>query len=311
MIEGSIRVDYLNSDGSVAGYQNGLIMSYHNQSVIFTPFKINSDHFTHLENAICIHNDIVIQMNESRFAYPFLIRIWNIKSLGINSASELTNNIPKKNHIINNTKIEKINDININIWHKNLPSIFAHEIETIVDIGSIVHYNNKVTGIVIEHLNNSSIIVNTYTLKQLINGQDYFYANLYYGLSINDKNNIYVKQDWDQYTNCLIKDDIILEIENTPVSMHMYFDKFNKHIYIDTWITCMYMEKENHELKFKILRNQKEQYINVPRIPIKDIMRIPFYSTTEEQESFEKINTLDRYSNIGRDLQMNPKKLFV
>jgi hypothetical protein len=105
---------------------------------------------------------------------------------------------------------------------------------------------------VIEHLNNKSIIINTYTLKQLINGQDYFYANLYYGLSINDNNNIYVKQDWDQYTNCLIKDDIILEIENTPVSMHMYFDKFNKYIYIDTWITCMYMEKENHELKFKI-----------------------------------------------------------
>ena len=44
-IEGAIRVDYLNSDGSVAGSVNGLIMSYHNQSVIFTPFDINKTHF--------------------------------------------------------------------------------------------------------------------------------------------------------------------------------------------------------------------------------------------------------------------------
>jgi len=311
MIEGSIRVDYLNSDGSIAGSQNGLIMSYHNQTVIFTPFKINKNHFTHLENAICVYNDIIIEMNESRLSEPFLIRIWNIKSLGINPSSELTNNIPKKNHYVNDIKIDKINDININFWHKNLPSVFVQEIEMIIDIGSVVHCNNKVTGIVINHFDNKSIIINTYTLKQLINGQDYFYANLYYGLSINHENKIYIKQDWDQYNNCLIKDDVILEIDNTPVGMHMYFDKFNKNIYIDSWITLMYMEKENHELKFKILRNEKEIYINIPRIPIKNIMQIPFYSNNEEYASFEKINTLDRYSNVGIDLQMNPKRLFV
>lgn len=311
MIEGSIRVDYLNSDGSVAGYQNGLIMSYHNQTVIFTPFKINKDHFTHLQNAICIYKDNIIEMNESRLSYPFLIRIWNIKFLGINPASELTNNIPKKNHIINYIRIDKLNDININFWHKVLPSIFAHELEFIVEIGSIVHCNNKVTGIIVENLNDKSIIINVYTLKQLINGQDYLYANLYYGLSINKNNKIYVKQDWDQYNNCLIKDDIILEIENIQVNMYMLFDKFNKHIYIDSWITSMYMEKENDILTFKILRDNKEMNIKVPRIPIKDIMQIAYYSNVEEHPSFEKINILERYSILGHDLQINPQRLFV
>jgi hypothetical protein len=311
MIEGNIRVDYLNSDGSVAGSQSGLIMSYNNQSIIFTPFKINKNHFTHSQNAICVYNDHVIEMNESRLSYPFLIRIWTIKSMGINPASELTNNIPKKNHIINHIRIDKITDVNINFWHKILPSILAHEIDGMVEIGSVVHCNNKVSGIVVHNFDNKSIIINTYTLKQLINGQDYLYSNLYYGLSINKENNFYVKQDWDQYSNCLIKDDIILEIENTPINVHMYFDKFNKHIYIDTWITCMFMEKENHELKFKILRDKKEMLINIPRIPITDIMQISFYTNNDELPSFEKINTLERYAKIGIDLQMNPKKLFV
>jgi len=311
MIEGSIRVDYLNSEGSVTGYQNGLIMSYHNQTVIFTPFNINRNHFTHSPNAVCVYNDTVINMNESRLSYPFLIRIWNIKPLGINPASELTNNFPKKNHIINKFKIDKVNDVNINLWHKILPSIFVHEIDYLADIGSVIHCNNKVTGIIISHLNNKSIIINTYTLKQLINGQDYLYANLYYGLSINEDNKIYVKQDWEQYNNCLLKDDIILEIKNIPVSMEMLFEKFNKNIYIDSWITCMYMEKENDELKFKILRNRREMEISVPRIPLYNIMQIPYYSDNEEQISFEKINTLERYAYIGVDLQKNSKKLFV
>lgn len=311
MIEGSIRVDYLNSDGSVAGSQNGLIMSYHNQTVVFTPFKINRDDFTHLPNAVCVYNDTVIEMNQSRLSHPFLIRIWNIKSIGVNPASELTINIPKKNHMINHHKIDKINDVNINFWHIVLPSIFMHEVDIMVDVGSVVQSNNKVTGIVVSNLNKKSIILNIYTLKQLINGQDYLYSNLYYGLSVNKENKIYVKQDWEQYTNCLVKDDIILEIENLQVSMYMLFDKFNKNIYIDSWITCMYMEKENDELKFKILRNGEQMEINVPRIPISNIMQIPYYTDIKDNISFEKINILERCSVIGNNLQMNPNKLFV
>jgi len=312
IIEGAIRVDYLNVDGSIVGSQNGLIMSYYDQTVIFTPFNINKDHFSHLKNAVCVFKDKIIEMNESRLSHPFLIRIWNIPSNGINPSSEITINFPKRNHYLNNIKLDIVNDININFWHITLPSLYAHEINIVTELGSVIHYNNKVTGMIVSVLNNKSIIINTYTLKQLINGQDYNYANLYYGLSKTPNNEFYVKEDWEQYENCLVRNDIILEIENIPISMYMYFEKFNKDIYIDSWITSMYMEKDTHELRFKILRDNKELYINVPRKPFYYQMQIPYYSNEDEQVSFEKIHmNKDRFAKIGYDLQKNPKQIFV
>lgn len=313
-IEGIIRIEYLNAGGLVAGIQNGLIMSYYDQTVIFTPFKIDKTHFTHLKNAVCMIDNKVIELNESRFVHPYLLRIWTIKYIGINPVSELTINFPKKNHYINDTKLDVVNDNFINMWHIILPPIYAHEISTPVEIGSIIHFNNKVTGMVVTHFQNKSIIINTYTLKQLINGQDYYYANLYYGLSLNEHKQFYVKEDWDQYENCLIKNDIILEIEDVPISMYMYFERFNKDIYIDAWITCMFMEKDNEILRCKIIRDEKIINIKIPRKPLSILMQIPYYSDDVDQVSFENLSlnsTNERLNKIGNELKKNPRKLFV
>lgn len=324
VIDGSIQVSYINEQGITVNTQNGLMMSCYDQTVIFTPLNINKSHFSHLKNAVCIIDDKVYELKESRLAHPFLIRIWNIKYTGINPVSELTINFPKKNHYIKDQKIDMVNDIYINMWHVILPSIFAHEINIIVELGSVLHYNNKVSGMVVTHFQDKSIIISTYTLKQLINGQDYFYANIYYGLSLNQKNNIYVKEDWEQYENSLVKDDIILEIENVPIvvvedenkrkKVTLYSDKYNKYVYIDTWITCMYLEKDKDNLQCKIIRNNTEMSVNIPRKPLSIIMQIPYYSNDEDGISFEKISTqstVERYIKIGQDLKMNPKKLFV
>jgi hypothetical protein len=321
VIDGIVRIDYLNPNGSVAGTQNGLIISNYNQSVLLSPFNINKEHYTHSKNALCIFNDQVIELNESRLSYSFLIRIWNIKLVDCNPISKLTINFPKKNHIVNDIKLDSVEDGNINFWNIILPSIFIQSISKIVNISSIIHFNNKVTGIVVSHQNDKSIIINTYTLKQLINGQDFYYSNLYYGLSLNYKNQIYVKENWNQYENCLIKDDILLEIENTPINIFydakgrkpvLYYEKLDKDIYLDSWITCTFMEKDKEQINIKVIRNNIELNINVPRKPLYNEMQIPYYSNDDEQISFEKlkINT-ERYINIGVDLQKNPHKLFI
>lgn len=317
MTEGGIKLDYINPDGSLAGSQRGLIISYYDQTAILSPFNIDKTHFSHLPNVICTINDNVIELNNSRLAMPFLIRIWNIKYNGINQASDLTLNFPKKNQYLNDVKLDNVNDINISFWTKYLPSIYAHDINIITEIGAVIHYNNKVTGMVVTHVNDKSIIINTYTLKQIINGQDYNYSNLYYGLSINNHNKLYVKENWELYDNCLMKDDIILTIEDIPVEILnkrpvMFFDKFNQYINFDTWITCMFLEKEKDTLKFKILRNDKQFEIIIPRKPLSNIIQFPYYADIDKM-SLEKLLILDeeRTRKIRDDIQKNPKILFV
>jgi len=308
----SIKLDYLNNEGNVIGSQNGLIMSYHDQTVIFSPFNHDKHHFTH-QNAICIINDTVINLTKSRLAHPFLLRIWEIECNRINPASELTINFPKKNHSINKMKIENIQDIDINMWHAVLPPILAHQINMNVDIGSITYINNQVTGIIVATMKNMSIIINVYSLKQLINGFDYNYANIYYGIGI--KNNIfYIQKDFDQYTNCLLENDILVSINGTKVEKEMYYEKFNKFLYIDTWITCMYMEKENDNLNVHIIREGVEMTIKVPRKPLDHIIQIPYYSENDTKISFELLTinkSIERFRQIGEDLQVHPEKIFV
>jgi hypothetical protein len=322
-IDGICRIDFINSDGSISGSQNGLIISNYNQSILFSPFNINKNHFTHAKNAICTYKDNVIELTESRLSFPFLLRIWNITLIEDNPISKLTINFPKKNHILDDIKLDSVNDININFWHCILPSIFVQEINKIVDVGSVIHNNNKVTGIIVMNYQEKSIIISTYILKQLINGHDYLYSSLYYGLSFNNNNQIYVKQNWNQYENCLVENDIILEIENNPIHVYhdvngrkpmLYYEKFDKDIYIDSWITCTFMEKDKEEIKIKVLRNNIELCISVPRKPLYNEMQIPYYSNNEDQLSFEKLSIYskeERYSKIGYDLQRNPHKLFV
>lgn len=321
-IDGEVKVDYLNANGLTIGSQYGLIMSYHNQSVVFTPFNIDKTHFTHATIATCVYKDTVIELNESRLSYPFLLRIWTIKSIGVNPASELTLNFPKKNHFVGDTKITNIDEANINFWNVILPSIFVHKINSKINIGLCVHYNNKTTGIVVGYYNSTSIIVNTYTLKQLINGQDYYYSNLYYPLSINKDNKLYVVDDWKQYENGLIKNDVLLEIQDIPINIVsdengrkpvLYYEKLNNDIYMDSWITCTFMEKDNHDIKIKILRNQMEQSISIPRKPLHELLYIPYYSS-DDNLSFEQLHMhmgIERFDIIGKDLQRNPQKMFV
>ena len=300
-----IRVDYLNTDGSIAGSVNGLIMSYYDQSVIFTPFEIDKRHFSHLKNAICIMNDKIIHLNISRLAHPFLLRIWEIPFTGINPASELTISIPKKNHRLYdlNKQVNEINSIDFSIWHQTLPPILAHEIPIIVPIGTVIYFNDKITGYVVTHKYNKSIIINTYSLKQLICGYDYNYANIYYNVGINHQKQFYIKEDWDLYENCLQRHDIILSIEDIPIDREMSSEEFKIpceqfqmpceklgiNLYINTWLTYMYMEKDNVELSFRIIRNNKEMIVKVPRKPLYTIMQIPYYSDDESKISFEQI----------------------
>jgi hypothetical protein len=307
------RVDFLKADGSIIGSVNGLIMSYYDQSVIFTPFDINKEHFTHAKNAICVINDKIIDLNSSRLSHPFLLRIWNIPYNGINPSSELNINFPKKNHeIYGVSKINDIDYIDINFWHRILPPILAHQISDNVQVGTITQFNNKVTGIVVTKMFGKSIIINTYTLKQLISGLDFYYSNLFYHFGINKSRQIYVKEDWDQYDNCLQKGDILLTIENVIVDRTMHYEKFNKDLHIDTWLTYMFMEKDNNELNCAISRDSKIHNIKVPRKPLYEIMQIPYYSN-DETMSFEKmhINTdIDRYNKFSKELYENPKKIF-
>lgn len=306
-IEGSIVVNFVNIDGTLAGTQNGLIMSYYDQTIVFTPFDINKNHFSHLTNAYCIINDKVVKMDNSRYSYPFLLRVWTIIYNGINPVSELTILQPKKNHIIDGNKIDMIKDIDINFWNAILPPILAHQIPNTVPIGSISYYNNKVTGMVVTHTP-YIILLNTFTLKLIASGIDYNYANLYYGLSIHT--HFYVKQDWDQYEDGFQIDDIIISVEGIEINTEMHYERLSRKLYIDTWFTYMFMERS--ELSFKIIRKNKELTVKILRKPLYEIMQIPYYSKDDTKISFEALQIYKNECNIKfkYELLKNPKLLF-
>ena len=315
-ITGVINIDFINEQGIKLGSQLGLIMSYYDQTVVFSPFTINKNHFTHTKYGQFIYNDKIIHLDNSRYSYPFLIRVWTLPSgLCINPASELTINLPKKSHNIlgYDFKIDTIIDKDINFWHQILPPFLGHEINNIYPLGTITYFNNKVTSIVVSHFNKCSILVNVFTLKQIITGMDFNYSGLYYSIKLKpDRKTFYVYEDWDQYENGLKKDDIILEIENVPINIEMYYEKLSRDLYIDTWITMMYIEKDNIDLTIKIKRNDEIKNVKIPRKPLYNIMQIPYYSNDICKVSFELMHTDDdRFIKIGKDLLVNSKKLFI
>ena len=312
MLEGILNIHFINEDGAECGTQYGLMMSFHYQTVVFTPFVHDSKHFTHSKHAYFTINDKVVELVESRYAYPYFVRVWTIAPTGINSASEMTINFPNKNHIINNgTKIENIKNIEYNGWHISLPPIYVQSINDNIELGTIIHHKNKITGIVIKHHNDESIILGMYFLKQLINGLDMNYAAIYYGIkNIDDK--IVVVEDWDVYPSGLKINDIILKIEDVKVDETMFMDKIDKYIYIDTWIAWMYME--HSELNITVKRDNKIYNIIIPRIPLSNIMQYKYYSEIPDDITFEKIilNPKNkRYNIIGNQLKNNPKQLFL
>jgi hypothetical protein len=314
---GVISIDFLKDDGTQIGLQYGLIINYYDQTIIFSPFNINKNHFSHAKHAICMINNSIIKLGASRLSYPFLLRVWVLsENISINPAGDLTINCPKKNHSIygSDNKIDGIEDININFWHATLPPFFAHAINKKYPIGKITYFNNKPTGIIVSHINNKSIIVNVFTLKQIAAGYDFNYAGLYYKLKMSERKQIYVAEDWYQYDNCLKKDDILLEIEDTIVGKEMYYPKLSRDLFIDTWITHMFIDKDNEELECKIIRDGELIKINIPRKPLSNFMQIPYYSTDEDKITFETIhvkNDIERYHIAGYDLLKCPRKLFI
>jgi hypothetical protein len=255
-------------------------------------------------------------MTESRYAYPFFVRIWEIASNGINPSSDFTINFPQQKHSIsdniNNIKFKELIDIEYNGWHVSLPPIYMHAITEIIPLGSVIHYKNKITGLAVTYKDDKTLFLSIYFLKQLINGIDINYSALYYGIkSINS--NIVVAEDWNLYSsNLLHLGDIIESIDNIRVGSRMYMPKINSDIYIDSWISWMFFEKE--ELEFVVKRNNIKYAIKIPRIPLNYIMQIKYYSDINTDITLEKINIKreeDRYILIGNELRDNPKKFFI
>jgi hypothetical protein len=311
MIEGILNIHFINEDGVVVGSQYGLMMSFHYQTVVFTPFIHVSKHFTHCKHAYFSINDKVIELIESRYAYPYFVRVWNTAPTGVNSASEMTINFTNKNHIVNDSKIDNIKNIEYNGWHVNLPPIYFQAIDKYIELGTVTYHKNKITGIVVKHNNNESIILGMYFLKQIINGLDMNYAAIYYGMcNVDDK--IIVTEDWDIYPDSLKINDIILKIEDVKAGETMFMNKIDKYIYIDTWISWMYME--HSELNITVKRDNKILNIKIPRIPLSHIIQYKYYSNNSDETTFEKLilnSTNSRYSTIGEQLKNNPKQLFL
>ena len=309
--DGILNIHFINEDGVVIGTQYGLMMSFHYQTVVFTPFVHDSKHFTHCKHAYFSMNDKVIELVESRYAYPYFVRVWTTTPTGINSASEMAINFTNKNHIINGSKIDNIKNIEYNGWNINLPPIYVQAINKYVELGTVTYHKNKITGIVIMHHNDESIILGMYFLKQLINGLDMNYAGIYYGMSkIDDK--IIIVEDWDIYPDSLKVNDIILKIEDVKASETMFMNKIDKYIYIDTWITWMFME--HSELNVIVKRDNNIMNIKIPRIPLSHIMQYKYYSNNPYDITFEKIilnSKNNRYIAIGEQLKNNPKQLFL
>jgi hypothetical protein len=317
-IDGIITINYIDDTGKMLGSQQGLMMSFHHQTFVFSPFEIDQTHFTHVSNINLIYKDTLLDIVSHRIVYQYFLRVWEVKGNGINPATEMTINFPNKNHFINNDKIDIINKIEYNGWHIVLPSLYFHQINSLYRIGSIIYTKNKITGMVINNLNETSIIISMYFLKQIMNGIDLNYANLYYGLDIrqNDQNlnEIYVKDDWEIYSenNKLEKNDILISIDNSIVKYEMYNDKIKEFISIDTWITLLYYDKL--EITVKVNRNNKIIDVIIPRIPIHNILQIKYYSSNPDEITFgeiQKNKTIERYAKIGQDILANPKKIFV
>jgi len=310
--EGIIDINYINERGQCQGSQKGLMMTYHHQTFVLTGFEVEQTHFSHCNDASFVYKDKNIQLTRSRYVFPFYIRIWEIDKIPVNIASDQTINFPNKNHYINNIKINKICAIEYNGWHITLPPVYFHQINNNYPIGTVIYINNKITGMVVHHLEKTSIIISTYFIKQIIQGYDLNYANLYYSIDKID-NIFYVKDDWDIYpnNNKLEKNDIILEIDNKKINYNMFNDKINDYISIDTWITLLFFEK--NELNIKIKRNNQIMNILIPRIPIHNILQIKYYTTCSSDITFENMILnigKERYDNIRNDLKYNPKKMF-
>jgi hypothetical protein len=319
-IPGVVLVEFLTEDGKNCGSQYGLMMSHYDQTIIFTPFDINKNHFTHSKIASCSINNKIMHLNNSRYSYPFLLRVWTLPlGVGINPSTELTINCPNKKHSIygSDNKIDNIEDININFWHCKLPPFLAHEIIGKYPIGTVTYYNNKPTGIIVkyyEEFGNKSIIVNTYTMKQITVGLDYYYSGIYYNFKMSENKDIYIAEDWDLYDNCLKKNDIVLSIDNVPIGKEMYYNKLSKDLYIDTWITVVFMEKDNDSLECKIIRDNKHMTVNIPRKPLNEYIQIPYYSSDDSKMSLETFHTnkhIERFYKFGYELMKSPKKFFV
>ena len=142
-VPGVISIDFLKDDGTQIGLQYGLIMNYYDQTIIFSPFDINKNHFSHAKHAMCMINNSIIKLGPSRLSHPFLLRVWVLsENIPINPAGDLTINYPKKNHSIygSDNKIDAIDDININFWHSTLPPFFAHAINKKYPIGKITYF---------------------------------------------------------------------------------------------------------------------------------------------------------------------------
>ena len=216
----------------------------------------------------------------------------------------------------NNTIIHTIHNIidcDFNGWHISLPPIYVNVIkDTLIDIGTVIYMNNNITGIVILHHNNNSIILGMYFLKRLIQGYHLQYAGVYYGFAENSRKQIYVKENWNIYTNLLEVGDIILQIEDTPAKSEMRQNIIDKYIYMDTWISWMFLIQDT--LSFKIKRNNTIMNVTIPCIPINHIMQYKYYSDNVYEITFEKLNINicdNRYKIIGEEIKNNPNKLFI
>ena len=317
-IDGIITINYIDNTGKTLGSQQGLMMSFHHQTFVFSPFEIDQTHFTHAPNINLIYKDNILDIVSHRIVFQYFLRVWEVKGNGINPATEMTINFPNKNHFINNDKIDIINKIEYNGWHIVLPSLYFHQINSTYRIGSIIYTKNKITGMVINNFNETSIIISMYFLKQIMNSIDLNYANLYYGLDIKKNeqnlNEIYVKEDWEIYSgeNKLEKNDILISIDDNIVEYEMYNDKIKEFISIDTWITLLYYEKS--EIRIKVNRNNSIIDVIIPRIPIHHILQIKYFSSNPNEITFgelQKHKKIERYVKIGQEILANPKKIFV
>jgi hypothetical protein len=317
-IDGIVTINYIDTTGKMLSSQQGLMMSFHHQTFVFSPFEIDQTHFTHATNINLIYKDNILDIVSHRNVYQYFLRVWEVKGNGINPATEMTINFPNKNHYINNDKIDIINKIEYNGWHIVLPALYFHRINSIYSLGSIIYTKNKITGMVVNHFNDTSVIISMYFLKQIMNGIDLNYANLYYGLDIRKNehnfNEIFVKDDWDIYSgeNKLEKNDILISIDYNIVKYEMYNDKIKEFVSIDTWITLLYLDKPY--ISIKVNRGDKLIDVNIPRIPIHNILQIKYYSLQSDEITFgqiQKNKTIERYMKIGQEILDNPKKIFV
>jgi hypothetical protein len=298
--DGVININFIDDNRVFLGTQQGLMMSFHHQTFVLTAFDKSLTHFTHAKYANFAYKDKNYDMLTYRYVYPFYIRIREIVNIGINNASEMNINFPNKNHLINNTiKIDEILKIEYNGWHIGLPPVYFHQIDKKYDLGSIIHLKNKITGMIVTYLKNTSLIISVFFIKQIIQSNDLNYANLYYTLDIRknyqNKNEIYIENDWDIYQNHkLKKNDILLEIQNNPVQYKMYNDKIKEFVSIDTWITLMYLDLP--ELNIKIMRDNEIMNVKIPRIPLHNILQIKYYSSDPTEISFDLLN-----KNLGNE----------